>query len=89
MSTERLFDNTAAQLILSVAIVAIAVTLGVYVIGRVRKSSRESTPTASDHLTNFRELHSQGELSDEEFRTIKSMLAERMQRELTDNNRKG
>ncbi len=89
MSIERLFDTTGAQLILSVAIVAIAVTLGVYLIGRVRKSSRESLPTASDLLTNFRDLHTQGELSDEEFRTIKSMLAERMQRELTDNNRKG
>ncbi|MGD9644076.1 MAG: hypothetical protein AB7U73_00080 [Pirellulales bacterium] len=89
MNVERLFDSTGAQLILSVAVVAIAVTVGVYVIGRVRKSSRESPPTASDLLTNFRDLHSQGELSDEEFRTIKSMLAERMQQELTENNRKG
>jgi uncharacterized membrane protein len=89
MNMERLFDSTGAQLILSVAVVAIAMTLGMYVIGRVRKSSRESLPTASDLLTNFRDLHSQGELSDEEFRTIKSMLAERMQRELTENNRKG
>lgn len=89
MNIERLFDSSGAQLILSVAVVAIAVTLGVYVIGRVRKSSREGPPTASDLLTNFRDLHSQGELSDEEFRTIKSMLAERMQQELTENNRKG
>jgi hypothetical protein len=33
-------------------------------------------------MTNFRELHAQGELSDEEYRTIKAVLAERFEQEL-------
>ncbi|WP_146591908.1 hypothetical protein [Posidoniimonas polymericola] len=42
---------------------------------RLRDVEAEDTPTASDMLTNFRELHSQGGLSDEEYRTIKTTLA--------------
>ena len=40
-------------------------------------------------LSNFRELYDQGGLSDEEFRTIKAQLADRMQREINDNENKG
>lgn len=40
-------------------------------------------------LSNFRELHDRGGLSDEEFRTIKSKLASELKAELNDNSGAG
>ena len=71
-----------ANVILLLAITAISVAVGVYVIGRVRASLGDQEVPASDLLTKFEDLHSQGELSDEEYRTIKAMLAARLEREL-------
>ncbi len=41
------------------------------------------SPGASELMSNFRELHSQGGLSDEEYRTIKAMLAQQVENELS------
>jgi hypothetical protein len=62
--------------------VAMLCAVAAYVIGKIRRQVRESDPGASEFMTNFRELHSQGELSDEEYRTIKAMLASRLQQQL-------
>lgn len=69
-------------IVLLVAVTAALIAGGVYVIGRVRSGLAPTEPPSSEWLTKFKELHSQGELSDEEYRTIKSVLAERLQREL-------
>jgi len=45
--------------------------------------------TANELMANFREMHSQGELSDAEFRTIKTTLAVRAEAELKDNGQQG
>ena len=37
--------------------------------------------TAHDLLTNFREMHHEGDINDAEFRTIKTVLGERIQAE--------
>jgi uncharacterized membrane protein len=71
-----------ASIVALMAATATAIALGVYVIGRVRAGVNRKEPPASEWLTNFKELHAKGELSDEEYRTIKAMLAERLQREL-------
>ncbi|MEX0676747.1 MAG: hypothetical protein WD063_06700 [Pirellulales bacterium] len=66
------------------ALTATLVAVGIYAIGKVRAGLKRQEPDASAWLTKFQELHVQGELSDEEFRTIKAMLAKRLQRELND-----
>ena len=71
-----------ANLVILVAVVAALVAVGFYVIARVRSGVRSKSPPSSEWMTKFRDLHSQGELSDEEYRTIKAMLSERLQREL-------
>ena len=71
-----------ASIVTLVAATAMAIAGGVYVIGRVRAGINRKEPPASEWWTNFKELHAKGELSDEEYRTIKAMLAERLQREL-------
>jgi uncharacterized membrane protein len=72
-----------------VALTAALVAVGVYVIGKVRADVKDQDTSASRLLTDFQELHDRGELSDEEFRTIKAMLAERLQHELSDTDKRG
>jgi len=71
-----------ASVVFLVALLAVLVSGGIYVIGRVRAGINAKEPPASEWLTKFKELHAQGELSDQEYRTIKAMLAERLQQEL-------
>jgi uncharacterized membrane protein len=70
-----------------VALTATLVAVGVYVIGKVRADINRPEPDASQWLTKFQELHAKGELSDKEFRTIKALLAERLQHELSDTDK--
>lgn len=78
------FQSTAAQVVVWMAVCAALVAVGIYVVAKVRGSLSEDEPQPHDLLTNFRDLHAQGELSDEEYRTIKAALAARLQRELKD-----
>ena len=71
-----------ASAVILAAMATALVAVGVYVIARVRASIGGKEPPASEWLTKFKELHAQGELSDEEYRTIKAMLAERSQQEM-------
>jgi len=82
-------SEVPAQVVIWLAVLTILVVIGVYVINVFRGGSGDDSPEASELISNFNDLHSQGELSDEEFRTIKSMLAERLQSELKDNGGKG
>jgi hypothetical protein len=68
---------------------AVLCLAGVYIVKRFRDRKGDDQPKASELLTNFREIHSQGGLSDEEFRTIKAQLAARLERELNENDNKG
>ena len=72
----------SARLICLTAVVAVLCALGYYVVGKLRARLHESGPSASDFMTNFRELHARGELSDEEFRTIKAKLAAKLQEQV-------
>lgn len=71
-----------ATIVLLVAVTVAVIVGGIYLIGRVRNGLRPTEPPSSEWLTKFKDLHAEGELSDEEYRTIKSVLAERLQREL-------
>ena len=75
----------AIVLVVTVAIMAI----GVYLLGKWRGHGDEDRFGASEALTKFHEMHARGEVSDEEFRDIKSQLASQMQAELSDSNKTG
>lgn len=60
---------------------------GVYAVLRVRSELKETAPGASELMANFRELRSQGELSEQEFRTIKTLLADELEKELKDHGK--
>ncbi len=84
-----IFDDPVAELVLWTAVAAILVVVAVYVIGKIRAEAVQQEPHASELLSKFRDLHSKGELSDAEFRTIKTTLAARLQEELKDDGETG
>ena len=85
----ELFQDPVAEMVLWAALAATAVAVAIYVIGRIRAEPSQQEPTASELISKFRELHSRGELSDAEFRTIKTTLAVRLDDELKDNGETG
>lgn len=80
----EVLSSRAGAVVLVAAVLAITIAVGVYVIGRVRAALSQTGPGASELLSNFDELRSQGALSEEEYRTIKASLAERLRREVND-----
>ena len=83
------FEDPIVQLVIWLAVFTALVAVAVYIITRIRAEAVQSEPMASELLSKFRELHGRGELSEEEFRTIKTTLAEQLQEELKDNEGKG
>ena len=81
---DEFFASPLTQITILLAVLAVLVAAGVYIVGRFRGGSEKDQPTASELMTNFRELHSQGDLSEQEYRNIKTLLAERLQNELRD-----
>ncbi len=78
-----------ADLVAWTAALAILTAIAYYVIGKIRAESVQQEPEASKLLSKFRDLHSRGDLSETEFRTIKTKLAARLQDELKDDEETG
>ncbi|REJ68626.1 MAG: hypothetical protein DWQ31_07655 [Planctomycetota bacterium] len=77
-----LFESPRSLAIVSLAAIALLIAAGAYVLSRFRDVSGDDRLTANELLSNFREMHSRGELSEEEFRTIKAKLARQLEEEL-------
>lgn len=69
------------------AVMAAVIALGAFIVSKFRDREDDDQPLASELLTNFRELHDEGELSDQEFRKIKTLLAEQLEQELNDSGK--
>ncbi|MEN1680811.1 MAG: hypothetical protein AAGJ46_14575 [Planctomycetota bacterium] len=74
------FAQATAVLALVLAVAAFAFWL----VKRLHGNAADDTLAAHDSLSNFRELHARGGLSDEEFRTIKTKLARELDAGLGD-----
>lgn len=70
-------------------VVAVLTAILAWVVARFRGAAERGGVKASETLTKFREMHSQGQLTDEEYRTIKAKLAEELRRELKDSEEPG
>ena len=86
---ERFWESWPELTVLWLAVLAILVAVAWYVIEKIRPKTVQKERKASQWLSKFRDLHTQGELSDEEFRTIKTTLAAQLQDELKGNGEKG
>lgn len=81
--------TSPAQAVIWGSALLVLTAVGIYVAGRFRGRNDEGHATANELLTNFRELHHQGDINDAEFRTIKNVLGVKLQRELKGTERKG
>ena len=79
---ERFLEAGPESLILGVAGLAVLIAVAGYVITQIRPKTVQKERGTNELLSKFRELHSQGGLSDAEFRTIKTTLAVELQEEL-------
>lgn len=86
---EQLLQAEPERIIASLALFAVFIAASIYVFGLIRDKAAQQEPTANELLSKFRESHSEGVLSDEEFRTIKTTLAARIQEEVKDNDETG
>jgi uncharacterized membrane protein len=79
---QEILTTPAAKALLSVTILLIMLAVGYYLVRRFRDRTDDGGQTASDLLTNFREMRREGDISETEFRTIKTVLGRKLQREL-------
>ncbi len=70
-------------------VLALFIGVAVFALRRLRERIDKDETAASEMLTNFREMHLQGGLSDAEFRTIKTVLGAKLQRESKENSDQG
>lgn len=68
------------SLILLAAVLAVT-AIGIALVRKLRDRTGRDEPSSHEIMTNFRELHARGGLSDEEYSTIKSKLAGRVKSE--------
>jgi hypothetical protein len=58
--------------------IAVVTALAFYLVRKLRDHVLKEEPLTGSELKDFEEIHSQGDISREEFRTIKTALAARM-----------
>ena len=89
MTWDQLRALEPERFVISFALLAIMVAIAAYFISKIRAKTLQREPRASELLSKFREMHSRGVLTDAEFRTIKTALAELLQKELSNNSERG
>ena len=78
-----------SESLLLFAVIFVMTAIGVAVARRYRGRAAKDIAESSAMMSKFRELHAEGGLSDEEFRTIKTKLAGELKAELNDNSSTG
>lgn len=73
-----------AQSVLWFTILVVLVAIGAFVVAKFRDRAVGSAPASSDLLSSFREMEQQGDLTEAEFRTIKTKLGATLQDSITD-----
>ena len=76
--------GNTAELLLLLAVLSALIAVLAMLVGKLRDGAEDDKLSVSDQITKFRDLHQQGVLSDEEFRTIKAKLSAQLQSELKD-----
>ena len=78
-----------AQAVIWSTVLLIVIVTSVFIVGRLRDRMDDDRLEANDLLTNFRDLHLQGDIEDSEFRDIKSVLGTQLKGELNDRDHQG
>jgi uncharacterized membrane protein len=89
MGWDRFWSLGPEGVIIWLAVLAALIAVAAYLILKIRPKTVQNEPPASELLSKFRESHSRGELSDEEFRTIKTTLSAQLQEEVKGGGKTG
>jgi len=81
--------ETLSQVMLGMGMLIGLVVVGVLIVQRFRGSAAQKGPTAGELITNFEEMRSRGDISDADFRKIRSVLGAELHGELKDGKDKG
>ena len=81
--------TTPVQAVIWSTVLLIVIVTAVFIVERLRDRMDDDRLEANELLTNFRDLHSQGEIEDAEFRDIKSVLGTRIASELKETDHQG
>lgn len=84
----QLFTHPLSQATLWFAVIFALFALLLAGMRKWRGGANDAQPAAGELLTKFRELHGRGGLSDDEYRTIRTKLANQVEGELNDTNEK-
>lgn len=76
-----MLTTPGTRIVLSLAILVVLILIARYVLTNFRGRIDEDIPEAKDHLDNFQEIHSKGDISASEFRNIKTVLGEQVHQE--------
>ncbi len=79
---QEFLTTPVAKALLWVTILLVMLAVSYYLVRRFRDRTDDGGQTASDLLTNFREMRQEGDISETEFRTIKTVLGRKLQQEL-------
>ena len=84
---QEFLQSAPAQAVIWIAALAALCCVGVYLVKVVReRGGGGAGPSASDMLTEFRDMHNQGDISQTEFKRIKSALGGRLHDEVESSN---
>jgi hypothetical protein len=80
---------TLVQMLISLGVLTGLIVLAWIVVQRFRGGAVGEGHTESDLLTKFKEMRHEGDISETEYRTIKAVLGEQLQRDVKDGKNKG
>lgn len=81
--------DTLIQIVLGLAMLIGLVLVGTFVVQRFRGGSAGKGISDSELITNFQEMRSRGDITDADYRRIKSVLGAKLHGELKDDKETG
>ena len=81
-----ILSSNTAQAIILLAVLLIVSATAWYLVSRFRDQIKDDMVT-SELLTDFREMHHRGDLSQAEYRTIKARLADELQDQVSEDSK--
>ncbi len=82
-------QDTSTRVVLGVGGLVILLLVAFYVVRRLRGHTGEDESVTHEVITNFQEMHDEGDISDDEYRKLKTVLDRNLRRELNDTGDKG
>ena len=72
------------QVVIRSTVLVIVILTSIYVVKKFRDRIDEGMPGPNEHMSFFREMYDEGDITETEFRTIKTVLSEQLEGESND-----